>query len=41
VKRKKKVVDVGDSTRRVSTQVFHHMFDDPGICITFVPNYIP
>jgi len=37
---KKGVVDVGGLTRRVLTQAFHQKFDDLGICITFIPNYI-
>jgi hypothetical protein len=34
------VVDARGPTRRVLTQVFHEMFDDLGVCITFVSNYI-
>jgi hypothetical protein len=37
---KEGVVDVGGRTRRVLIQAFHQMFDDPRICITFIPNYI-
>jgi hypothetical protein len=37
---KKGVVDDGGPTRRVLTQAFHYMFDDLGVCITFIPNYI-
>jgi len=39
-KEKERVVDVGGPTKRVLTQAFHNMFDDPRICITFIPNYI-
>jgi len=37
---KEGVVDVGGPTRRILMQAFHQKFDDLGICITFIPNYI-
>jgi len=37
---KEGVVDVGGLTRRVLTQASHQMFDDLGVCITFIPKYI-
>ncbi len=33
-------MDAGGLTKRVLTQVFYKMFDEPRICITFIPNYI-
>jgi hypothetical protein len=39
-KEKEGVVDARGPTRRILTQVFHKIFDDPRICITFIPNYI-
>jgi hypothetical protein len=38
--KKEGVVDARGPTRRVLKEVFHQMFDDPRVCITFIPNYI-